>query len=251
MAQQKGIIPLNGTIGNITFYKSKDGYLAREKGGIDARRIASDPAFQRTRENGMEFGRAGKAGKYLRDAVRSLLQNASDSKMVSRLTRKMMEVLKADELSARGDRNVTGGKPGLLEGFEFNINGKLNSTLYAPYTATIDRASGLLSVDIPAFVPGNMITAPAGTTHFRIKTAGAEVDFKEGTHVSEVGNLADIALNNDISNALSQTHNVTAGSTKTLFILLGVDFFQEVNGSMYSLKNGAFNALSIIKVSES
>lgn len=251
MAKQKGIIPLNGTIGNITFYKSKDGYLAREKGGIDANRIANDPAFQRTRENGMEFGRAGKAGKYLRDAVRSLLQNASDSKMVSRLTRKMIEVLKADELSPRGHRNVAGGKPGLLEGFEFNINGKLNSTLYAPYTATIDRASGILSVDIPAFVSGNMITAPAGATHFRIKTAGAEVDFEEGTHVSEVGNSADIALNNDISNALSQTHNVTAGSTKTLFILLGIDFFQEVNGSMYTLKNGAFNALSIIKVSES
>lgn len=40
--------PLRGTIGNITFYKSGEGYLAREKGGIDAKRIATDPAFQRT-----------------------------------------------------------------------------------------------------------------------------------------------------------------------------------------------------------
>jgi hypothetical protein len=36
MARQKGIIKLDGTIGDITFYKSKDGYLAREKGGIPA-----------------------------------------------------------------------------------------------------------------------------------------------------------------------------------------------------------------------
>jgi hypothetical protein len=64
MAQQKGIIPLQGTIGNITFYKSKDGFMAREKGSLDASRIATDPAFQRTRENGAEFGRAGKAGKF-------------------------------------------------------------------------------------------------------------------------------------------------------------------------------------------
>ena len=63
MARQKGIIKLDGTIGDITFYKSKDGYLAREKGGIPADRIANDPAFQRTRENGAEFGRAGKAGR--------------------------------------------------------------------------------------------------------------------------------------------------------------------------------------------
>ena len=52
MAQQKGIIKLDGTIGGITFYKSKDGYLAREKGGVSADRIANDPNFQRTRENG-------------------------------------------------------------------------------------------------------------------------------------------------------------------------------------------------------
>jgi len=89
MAKQKGIIKLKGTIGDITFYKSKDGYIAREKGGIDARRIATDPAFQRTRENGAEFGRAGKAGKTLRTALRPLLIYSSDSKMVSRLTQQI------------------------------------------------------------------------------------------------------------------------------------------------------------------
>lgn len=52
MARQKSIIKLDGTIGDITFYKSKDGYLAREKGGVPADRIRNDPAFQRTRENG-------------------------------------------------------------------------------------------------------------------------------------------------------------------------------------------------------
>jgi hypothetical protein len=40
MARQKGIIKLKGTIGDITFYKTQDGHLAREKGGIDAGRIA-------------------------------------------------------------------------------------------------------------------------------------------------------------------------------------------------------------------
>jgi hypothetical protein len=52
MAKQKGIIKLKGTLGDITFYKSQDGFLAREKGGVDASRIANDANFQRTRENG-------------------------------------------------------------------------------------------------------------------------------------------------------------------------------------------------------
>ena len=72
MARQTGIIKLKGTIGDISFYKSADGHMARAKGGIDASRMANDPAFQRTRENGSEFGRAGKGGKLIRGAVRVL-----------------------------------------------------------------------------------------------------------------------------------------------------------------------------------
>ena len=78
MARQTGIIKLKGTIGDISFYKTSDGHLAREKGGIDKSRMANDPAFQRTRENGSEFGRAGKGGKLVRSAIRILLLNAKD-----------------------------------------------------------------------------------------------------------------------------------------------------------------------------
>ena len=69
MARQKGLIKLKGTMGDITFYRTADGYMAREKGGISAERMRTDPAFQRTRENMAEFGRAGKAGKVLRNSV--------------------------------------------------------------------------------------------------------------------------------------------------------------------------------------
>ncbi len=69
MARQKGIIKLKGTIGDLSFYKTQDGHLAREKGGVDASRIANDPTFVRTRENGAEFGSAASSGKLLRDAL--------------------------------------------------------------------------------------------------------------------------------------------------------------------------------------
>ena len=74
MARQRGIIKLQGQMGGVSFYKSQqDGFLAREKGGVDADRIKNDPNFERTRENGAEFGRAGAAGKLLRTALRALL----------------------------------------------------------------------------------------------------------------------------------------------------------------------------------
>lgn len=121
MAKQKGIIKLKGTISDITFYKTQDGHLAREKGGVDGQRIKNDPAFQRTRENGAEFGRAGKAGKLLRNAFRALYLNSADSRMVSRLTQAMMRVVKADAVSDRGQRHILDAETELLSGFEFNI----------------------------------------------------------------------------------------------------------------------------------
>ena len=249
MARQKGIIKLKGTIGDITFYKTQDGHLAREKGGIDANRIKNDPAFQRTRENGSEFGRAGKAGKILRTALRALLLNTADGRMVSRLTQKMVEVIQADVTSIRGLRNVIDGEAELLAGFEFNIRGKLGTSLFAPYVGAIDRVSGDITVDIDPFVPSNMIAAPSGTTHFKIISAGAEIDFVTETFVEAHSETAILPWDATATVAISQTNAVTPASTKPLFLALGVEFYQEVNGQMYPLKNGAYNPLALVQVS--
>ena len=47
---------------------------------------------------------------------------------------------------------------------------------------------------------------------------------------------------------INQVNAVTAASTKPLFLALGVEFYQQINGTMYPLKNGAFNPLSVAKV---
>lgn len=248
MARQKGIIKLKGTIGDITFYKSKDGYIAREKNDIDAKRIATDPAFQRTRENGAEFGRAGKAGKILRTALRSLLTNSSDGKMVGRLTQQMVKVIQADQTSVRGLRNVIDGEAELLTGFEFNIDGKLGTSLLAPYVGTIDRVSGAITIDIDPFVPENMIAAPSGSTHFKIISAGAEIDFETETYVEAHSETAILAWDATATVAINLANAVTPNSTQPLFLALGVEYYQEVNGQMYPLKNGAYNPLALVKV---
>ncbi|WP_372757462.1 hypothetical protein [Mariniflexile sp.] len=248
MARQKGIIKLKGTIGDITFYKTQDGHLAREKGGIDAQRIATDPAFQRTRENGSEFGRAGKAGKILRSALRPLLLNSADSRMVSRLTQAMVKVIQADTTSVRGLRNVIDGEAELLFGFEFNIRGKLGTSLFAPFTATIDRVAGTLDADLASFIPSNMLAAPSGTTHFKMVSGGAEVDFEAETFVVSTSESVILPWSTAATAAINLSNAVTANSTSPLFLALGIEFYQEINGQMYPLKNGAYNPLSIVKV---
>ena len=251
MARQKGIMPVKGTIGNLSFYKSRDGYLLREKGGVEGQRINTDPAFQRTRENGAEFGSAGKSGKLLRTAVRALTQNASDGRMVSRLIKVIMKVIKSDSVNPRGSRTITDGDIGLLQKFEFNIHSKLDTTLLAPYNAAIDRVAGELTVDIPAFIPMNMIAAPTGATHFRINAGGAEVDFNAGSYVNDVLHSAELPIDTVLTAPIALAAAVTPNSTLPLFLVVGIEFFQEVNAVMYPLKNGAFNALSLVMVSGS
>ncbi|HVI49196.1 MAG TPA: hypothetical protein VM802_30290 [Chitinophaga sp.] len=249
MAKQDGIIPLKGTIGNFTFYKSKDGYMVRTKGGIDANRLATDPAFARTRENMAEFRHAGKSGKLLRNAFRTVLVNVGDSHLPSRLSREMVKVLQADTTSLRGQRNVIDGEAELLRGFEFNSNSPLTTTFSAPFTPAIDRVAGVLKVDVPAFVPVAMIAAPPGATHFKMEVAGAEIDFEAGAFVNGINASVEIPIDETLTAPLNLTVNVTANSTKPLFLALGIGFYQHVNGKMYGLKNGSYNALALVEVS--
>ena len=248
MAKQKGIIKLKGTIGDITFYKSKDGYLAREKGGVDASRIANDPNFQRTRENGEEFGTAGRAGKMLRTSMRALIQNVADSRMVGRLTQEMVKVLQADVTSVRGKRNVIDGEAELLQGFEFNIGSKLGTTIFAPFTAVIDRVAGTLVVNIPSFIPANMVAGPSGSTHFKLTSAGAAIDFENETFEVTTSETAPLPWDAAATAVINLANAVTANSPHPLFLALGIEFYQEMNGVQYPLKNGAFNALSLVSV---
>jgi hypothetical protein len=143
---------------------------------------------------------------------------------------------------------VIDGEAELLAGFEFNIGGKLGTSLFAPYVANINRVTGQIEVTLPSFIPINMIAAPSGTTHFKIISAGAEVDFEAETFVVENSETAILPWDAESSTVISQTNMVTPASTKPLFLALGIEFYQEVNGQMYPLKNGAYNPLALVKV---
>ena len=121
MARQKGIIKLDGTLDDISFIKTSDGFIAKMKGGVSASRIKSDPAFELTRQNMQEFNSAAKAGKLLREAFATAVKNSSDGRVISRLVKDLMKVIKSDTSNARGLRTVAKGNLGFLQGFNFNV----------------------------------------------------------------------------------------------------------------------------------
>jgi len=102
---------------------------------------------------------------------------------------------------------------------------------------------------LPSFIPANMIAAPGGTTHFKIISAGAEIDFEAETFVTANSETAILPWDSNPTVAISHLNAVTPNSTKPLFLALGVAFYQGVNGRMYPLKNGAYNPLALVQVS--
>lgn len=250
MAKQKGIVKLEGSIGDISFYKTSDGFLAREKAGIDKNRIKNDPAFQRTRENGSEFGRAGRAGKVVRTAFKLLLQNSADKKVVSRLMKQLLQVLQTDSVNARGARTVTQGDQSLLMGFDFNINSQLSATLYAPYQVVMNRATGVMSITLSTFIPDESIAAPQGANSFRIVAGASSIDFEQGLSVSIVNRSEPIPLVHEEQTPVALTLEFPEPPTGSLLIVLGLEFSQVVNGSSYPLKSGGYNPMTIVGVEQ-
>jgi hypothetical protein len=110
MAKYKSLFNLEGTLGEVNFYKGENGaYYIRSKGGVSKNRILKDPAFARTRENQSEFGSTATSGKQLRQAINSLTFDAKDSKVTSRLTKALSLVRNQDVTSAREQREVAIG----------------------------------------------------------------------------------------------------------------------------------------------
>lgn len=222
--------------------------MAKEKSEISADKIATDPVFERTRENNAEFGRAGKASKLLRSSVRSLIQKVADPKMTGRLVQSMMFVIHEDAVNPRGQRNVIDGEAGLVKGFEFNSQSKLGATLYAPFTVSFTRSSGALSASFDAFVPATMVSSPSGSTHFKLSLAGSAVDFEADTYEVQIAETAYQPLDHNSIAAFDLSVSLSPASTHPVFSILLIEFVQEVNGTKYPLKNGAYNAASIVDV---
>lgn len=245
MARQSGLIKIKGTLDNVSFYKTKDGHLARMKTSVDAKRIATDPAFERTRENNAEFGNSASAGKLLRDAVRPLAMNASDGRVTSRMTQVMSKIKNLDATSDRGARNVAIGitdpaAAGYMKGFEFNKIAKLSSILFSTYA--VDGVTGIIS--LTNLNPLNDIVVPSGATHVTFSGGFAGIDFSIGDRELFKTNQENFAIDGTL-----QTFDLTPLGVPTMtnkIIILKMEFYQEINGMQYPLKNGAYNALQIV-----
>jgi hypothetical protein len=74
------------------------------------------------------------------------------------------------------------------------------------------------------------------------------VDFEKGSFVNGHADSGERVLSIEAVPEIVLTQTVTPASTHPLFLAFGIEFYQEVNGNRYALRNGAFNALAIVGV---
>ena len=248
MAHSTGILKIEGTIEDLTFYKKDGKNYVRRKGGVSKERIANDPNFVRTRENGSEFGHSASAGKMFRLAASSMVFKAKDSQLSSRLLQVMSRVKNLDSTSSRGERNVATGLTTVegklaIKGFDFNNNAPLKSVLFAPFE--LDTNYGTVRID--DLVPGEHLHFPQGATHFSLQSAYLVVDFATGISEIFYSNLVNLPINFVVSNPVMTPNGVPVAVGTKIYLFM-ISFYQEVNDVQYSLKNESYNVLNVLEV---
>lgn len=264
MAKYKSIIRLQGKLGELVFkYKNGKGHVGMDS-SIDRNRIENDPAFERTRENGREFGGSSKAAKSLRDALSKVFKSFSDKRANNRLFSIMKRMLNNGP-GVRGQRLLDLTAQGhLLKGFELNETDAFGSKFQAMYSTAVNADRNELTITIQDFHTVDDVSAPSYATHIRLVGAVGSVS----NHAFDPVNKT-YAPTNELQNGVGSVVRSSeiqiggmVGSVTTLIVqipgapvldtdvalvgAIGIEFLEEVNGDFYLLATA--NAMQIIEV---
>lgn len=245
MPKQSGPHKIRGSVDDLTYKKTKDGYVITEKSSLTGDRVRTEARFLLTRQNGSEFGRACRGGGLIRHSISDILKKSKDGNIVIRMVRLLMQIIKADTTNPRGQRNLADGDWAQLKDFDFNIHAPMSQTFTAPFTSAIDRTTGIVTVTIPPFIPVNKITAPPSATHFKILMAANEYDFANKAYIGDVQQTAALPLDTTATISISQDLSISAGSILPVAAVVGIIFLELVNGDYWEMSNHSFNTMAV------
>ncbi len=122
------------------------------------------------------------------------------------------------------------GEAELLEGFEFNISGKLRTTLSYH---SLEPLRGW-PVYLPQIFLHSFLSTCLQLQVVLIISTGAEIDLENETFVMDVQATAVLTWYSAATAVINLVNTVTANSTCPLFLAIGIKFYQEVNGQRYT-----------------
>jgi hypothetical protein len=160
----------------------------------------------------------------------------------------MSQIKNLDTVSSRGERQVPIGigtvdGKALLKGFDFNQNAAFLSVFRSPYL--LDPVTGIFTVT--DFQSEFHLRVPEGTTHASLSGAVLGIDFATRLYDTQYSNKVNFAIDTTLQ-TITLTPVALPTVTETQLFFLLIEFFQEINGVQYPLKNNSHNVLHILEV---
>ncbi len=224
MPKQSGPIPIEGTLGDLVFYKTIHGHLVRRKGSLDKSRVASDPAFEGSRAASSEFGRAAAASGLIRNAIKKFCPYAGDGQTHARLSKVFGNIIREDKTHPAGQRQVTAGNIAPLKSFEWVINHPLNRSFWAQCGGSM-TPEGTLTLTMPGFTPKRDLGWPANATHAELTLVCLSVDFPNQT-IESAGAKTGKLMKSSVAINTSLECHVPIPDGNVVMAGIGVEFFE-------------------------
>jgi len=243
MAQQIGPIRLRGKMGGISFSCNGQAKIPPGPRSITA---------QRTQENALEFGRAARTSKIIRQALSPLEVAPPDlhNRLTSLIRQKAFQL---DTASPRGQRFLSrNAAVTLLAGFDFNSASPFEAIF--PGKVTIDQSGTSLKNIQGNNFTGEDIKAPTGATHVQVRTvvAGITSTAEEIAITTDpvIGSSAEIPLDATEITFASNPGVAATDPNGNVFNIAGISFkfYQQVATRFYRLENGIYDVGKIIFV---
>lgn len=248
MAKQAGIIKLEGTLGGINFYIRKGKPVARKAGGgFNKENIKNSPTMERVRENNTEFGDCSKVKKCFKASLHPFLYQYKEGELHARMMQVFQQIKACDAVSVRGKRSVgigIGTPMGelLFRKFVFTPKRSVSKTLMGSGSFDWDA----FSYTISRFNIKNVRFARSAT-HFEVSLGVLNFDFATLDYKLFMGTPLLIGRDFDASTFSLCPTDLPVGSGKQ-FAFVGLQFYQEVNGELYLLRDEGAVGLEVVGV---
>jgi hypothetical protein len=218
------------------------------KGALKKKKIITDDAFEGTKENREEVGRAAAANELIRRAFQPILLNMADRYLRGRLTKITSRIILCDLVHDSGKRVVLPENLYLLSGFNFNRDTRLQETLLIQPEYFFNRQSGEVVIYIHPFVPRYSIVSSSKANYFRLYVGASLIDFDNDDAGLAQSVTGELAIDTNKVGPVNLTISLPPNSTLPLVITVGIEFYQLTRGTRPSLVDKKFNAMGIVKV---
>tara|TARA_R110000850_G_scaffold199977_1_gene326163 strand:+ start:71774 stop:72520 length:747 start_codon:yes stop_codon:yes gene_type:complete len=236
MARVTGPFKITGTIDGMNFYQDGgENYARKAGGGFDGDAIKTKDSMVRVRENASEFGHCASVKSVFMRALHPYLSKLKGRKLHSSMTSLFVQIKNLDPVSDRGVRRVA-------QGLTTTDGRNLLLTYSYPERFTVDQVLGNRFVVDPVThscscadfnVKG--IGFPEYATHVGLLYGVVVMDF-EGIQAKLFLAEAYYIAKNDASPSITLSPVTAPTGTGVRIAVMGVRFYQEVNGVMTKLE---------------